>query len=165
MSILVDARQRLFDMIDLRSNDLESLNDQFEEEHELLAFIVRFELKQAYLPRISLPELAESPRVTLIGLGADQSLSSRGRLHVVDQPVQVCLQAKIDPQDDAEIQMYVILLEQLQECARIASQPGLTWLRNEALKDRSRTPYDFVRLRDAHTFEGVFTAYYRRGTT
>lgn len=167
MSILIEARQRLYDVILQRRDDLAGFNDQWEnEEDDVAPFAVEeFELQQTYLPRVSLPELEQSPRVWLIGLGADQEGASRKRLHLVDQPIQVCLQAKVDVNNHEQIEQFILLHEQLQECARLATTAGLTWLRNVALKDRSNTPYDFVRLREAHTFESVFTAYYRRGTT
>lgn len=118
-----------------------------------------FEIVQTQLPSYSLPELAETPRVTVIGLGGDQELLSRDRLYQTEQPVQVSLQAALtDPADVAQIDPLIELTDELMATARELA--GWRWQQTRSLKDENGTPYDYVRLREASTYEAVFTAVY-----
>lgn len=162
-SVLATARAALHDAIESwRDNPPDVDEVGYDPDVDGAPYVVTsFELVQTYLPRVTLQELGQSARVSVVGLGADEDRLSRSRRYQLDQPVQVGMQVKIDPEDNDAIDEYVTFFEQLRRTARLLDVDNYRWLRTEALRDQNRTPYDFVRLREQHTLEAVFTAYYR----
>jgi hypothetical protein len=71
--------------------------------------------------------------------------------------------ANID--DMAELDQYVHHVEELDQMCRkeidVSSlDPLFSWVRTDYIRDPDGIPYNFVGLRDAHTFEAYFTAFY-----
>jgi len=117
-----------------------------------------FDAIESQLPSVSLPELRERARVTVVGMAGDQERLSRGGFYEISQPVHVLLQRSVKPTDKAGIDALIQLLDELKKTARDLA--GYRWQRVEALKDTNGTPYDYVRLHDDHVFESVFIARY-----
>lgn len=120
---------------------------------------------RSWMPYTHLEDFPVGGQVWVIGLGSDdENTQSRGNVCRRILPVQVALQVQIsDPKDNALIDPWIELHDQLREVCRLEVDPGqdrFSWQTNEALKDSNETPFSFVGLREGAFFEAYFTANY-----
>lgn len=125
-----------------------------------------FTLEKVWLPYQRLETLTTdhpSGKVYVIGLvNGDESTLSRANTTLREVPVQVCYQRRVpDLSDISAIDELVEFEEQLRAvCRNEVNLSGFSWSRIESLKDNNRTPYSYVGLREAGTFEVYFTTFY-----
>lgn len=131
-----------------------------------LSYVVNtFEVEETWMPLARLEELAaDHPdgKVYLVGMASDD-LRAETRTNVCRREYAVMIgiqKAGIAPTDKASIDQLVELDEELRETCRQVAVTGYSWIRNEALKDDAGTPYSYVMLREALTFESYFTAFW-----
>lgn len=127
-------------------------------------FVVNgFEVRESYLPVASLTDIPPQGIVWIIGLAKDDRILTRGLAMQSEIPIQVAFQRLVADDDLPTMDLMVELAEQLRHAVKNAipdTQP-FAWLRNEALRDQSGTPYNFAGLRERSTFESIFTAYFQ----
>jgi len=126
-----------------------------------------WELDWTYLPYQELKDIPPNGKVWIIGLAhGDEEALTRGNLTSMEIPVQVGFQRLVNasPAGRSVLDMLVELVEQLREVCRkevAADDNGFSWLRTESLKDPDETPYSYMGLRQASSFETYFTPYYK----
>jgi hypothetical protein len=126
--------------------------------------ISQFSPQQSHLPSDKLEAIKE-PKVYVVGFGGDETSITRGRAFEIEQPVQVILKQLIDATDLAAVDALDSLLDELKDTCRAVAGSGsnyrFTHLRNEAMKDPSGLPLNFVLLRQADVYEGAFLAVFK----
>lgn len=120
-----------------------------------------FEIEETYFPFQKLTDVPPAGKVWVIGLASDDVPFSRANSYTKEIPIQVGLQKLIsDPRKTAEIDSYITLEQQLRETVFGMDDQRFTLLRIESLKDQNDTPFAFMGLREQHTFEAYFTAFF-----
>lgn len=120
--------------------------------------ITDFELQETQLPSVTLPQLKSGILVSVIGLGGDRRLRSRGGMYELHQPVQVAVQALINPRHLWEINRLIDFTDELIDTA--GDLDGWDWQETNVLKDQQGVPYDYVRLREHSEYLAVFMPQY-----
>jgi hypothetical protein len=128
-----------------------------------------FDLAESYLPEISLKTLSK-PRLSVVGLGFDDIRLVREPQGELILSVQCALQSKLDgakikSNDLTEGDNLVEFLWELyQDCRDDSLVTGkhYSWMQTLALKNEDTgLPYSFANIRETHTFEAYFTAFYK----
>src|SRR5690606_7929011 len=130
-------------------------------------FVVNdFDLEQTHLPHQQLEDIPDAGKVWVIRLAADDSILTRSQSFQREIPIQIGLQKVLceSPREATEeIDRYEELEDELRDCVQLSvkDHKHFAWTRTQALKDENGTPFNFVGLRQANTFEAFFTAYFK----
>lgn len=149
------------------------VHDEILERKRTGRFVVNdFKLDMTHAPVIGIEDLHPAGQVWIIALAADDRSPARDPSKFVrDFPVQIALQKRLDdgqPGDpDKTIDLYEDLEDELRDACRnaVRNHSELAFVRIEPLKDENGTPFNYVGLREANTFEAFFTAFYTAGCT
>ena len=123
-----------------------------------------FNLTKTYFPQQTLEELQSTIYVRVVAMALDEDRQTRGYTKEYELPVHLGVQRAVDPSATTTLDSYVQLVEELADtCAddELVSGSSYVWIRTEALKDSNGLPYQFGVLREHHTFEAYFTAFYK----
>lgn len=129
-----------------------------------LYVVNEFETREAWFPFIELEQLVGC-HVWVIGpaIGLETRMT-RGGFSEAEQPIQVGVQARVDPNNVCQIDTLAELVEQLRETCRKLSPPSVSpcgWLRHEPMRDPNGSLISFMDLREKNLFQSVFTAFYK----
>ena len=121
-----------------------------------------FEIEQSFLPRSRLQDLVPEGKLWIVCLDSDENRITRGRAYRKEVPIQLGYQQLVEDTDKTTITLLINLVDQLRRVCKnaFAGDSSILWVRTEALKDETGTPYNFVGLRESTTFESYFTVYY-----
>jgi hypothetical protein len=126
-----------------------------------------FELEITRQPLTSIDKAPPGGKVWIVGLAAADHVITRSKAFTRDVPVQIALQKLITAgspaENEAELDRYEDLEDELRDTARLVEHERFAWLRNEPLRDENGTPFSYAGLRQHSTFEAYFTAYYKVG--
>jgi len=125
-------------------------------------------IEVSYFPNERLVDLSEQPVVYAMPLGApEQTKKTRDPETPAfegEYAVQTALQMMVSPTDNDKLDKLMLLLGQLMQICRrstlVAAPNKFSWQRSEPLKDENELPYQLGQVRDSHTFEAYFNAFY-----
>jgi hypothetical protein len=124
-----------------------------------------FDVVEAFVPWTKPSAIMETTRVTILGLTDDRVAVTRGKAVTITQPIQVGIQRLGTRTQLDLIKGLVRLWEEVKSHLEVHPPAGWTWTSTQSLKDEAGVPYEFSRLRDANTFEAIFTVFYQQTFT
>jgi hypothetical protein len=131
--------------------------------------IPEFDLRKTYYPNIDLESLTFRPRISVVSTGFS---TSRDRLLrdaeslLLEVPVQVIIQHKVNPDDLETIDEIVELAEQIMNTCEdddLSQDPGFhyTWAATDMLKDENDLVYSYESLTVNGVFHVIFNLRYQ----
>lgn len=151
MSYIVDLRNLLYEAILIQRDTQQNASSNYD-------------VIQAYYPETELKNMVR-PRVYVIGAQHDDDKLTRCNARMLTLPIQIGLQAKVQPTDVSTMDSLMTLGESLRTAAAKLESDKFNWLRNEGARDQNNTPMNFMELRERHVFQALFTAFYQLAIT
>lgn len=125
------------------------------------------DVEKTYYPQENLESLESEPKIKVIAIGYGSSRMREYRAAgtvLLDVPVQIAIQRRVNPTDTATIDELVLLIEQVMntcEDDELVAGEDYTWDRTDPLKDDNDLIYSYEQLTVEGVFQAVFTVHYQ----
>lgn len=131
--------------------------------------IPEFDLRKTYYPHIELEALTYRPRVSVVATGfssARDRLLRDAKALLLEVPVQVIIQHKVDADDLQTIDEVIELSEQIMNTCEdddLSTDPGFhyTWAATDLLRDENDLVYSYESLSANGVFHVIFNLRYQ----
>lgn len=123
-----------------------------------------FSIEETYLPQDKITSSGMGTgKLYLLSKAYDDAIANRSLLIEREIGVLVSYQQRVSDYELTTINPLVELEQQIRKVVRevAQSEPELTYLRTEVLKDENELPYPYAALRENSLFQFYFTTYFK----
>lgn len=143
-----------------------AVHSKIEEDRDTYV-ITTFDLHETFYPRESIEDLKERPAIKVVSMAnsssRDRNLRNPEKL-LLQLPVQINVQQKVNPTDTKQIDTLLELMEQIQNSLEdddLVTDEDYSWMSTDPLRDENGLVFSYEQLTVQNVFNGIFTVTYQ----
>lgn len=134
---------------------------------DFTSYFMSYAIEKTYYPQENLEDLSDKPKIKVVGMNIgserNRDLRKPGAL-VLEIPVQVCIQQKVNPNETLILDNLVEFCEAVMaacEDDELVLEEDYLYQRTEPLKDENDLELSYEQMTVEGVFQCIFTVYYQ----